>query len=99
MGQEGDQVLMQNRGIKNTRLPLALLRKAKLAFLPRRRHMGAWATAVECTCCGARGPLTVPDEDEASSRPSLSQHPLYVMPIQNFCALLPGCFRKIYSIA
>jgi hypothetical protein len=41
---------------------LSILRKAKLAFLPR---PGTWATAVECTCCGARGPLTIPDEDEA----------------------------------
>jgi hypothetical protein len=26
---------------------------------------GTWATAVECTHCGARGPLCVPDDGEA----------------------------------
>jgi len=29
------------------------------------RDPGTWATQVECAHCGARGPLCIPDEDEA----------------------------------
>jgi hypothetical protein len=48
--------------MKTAPLPCPFCGKLSWRFF---RDPGTWATAVECCYCGARGPLTIPSEDEA----------------------------------
>jgi transcription elongation factor Elf1 len=61
----------------NTRpLPCPFCGKLRWRFL---RDPGTWATTVDCTNCGARGPLCIPSKHEAlaawSERATIPQEP------------------------